>query len=139
MYQVRTCVDDVQFWLELRGETNRGLDGAPGILGAVSNDQCCNKRPVGVLSREGEAPVTEAEGVLLLVIDYREIALPSGIRSLLGASLCPGCPLVVHPRIILRAGRRTTPLWSKGPAGTEGETPAGLWTTEFNILAMERC
>jgi hypothetical protein len=76
MYQVRTCVDDVQFWLELRGETNRDLDGAPGILEAVSNDQCCNKRPVGVLSREGEAPVTEAEGVLLLVIDYRGIALP---------------------------------------------------------------
>jgi hypothetical protein len=76
MYQVRTYVDDVQFWLELRGETNRGLDGALGILGAVSNDQCCKKRPVGVLSRQGEAPVTEAEGVLLLVIYYRGITLP---------------------------------------------------------------
>ena len=130
MYQVRTCVDDVQFWLELRGETNRGLDGAPGILGAVSNDQCCNKRPVGVLSREGEAPVTEAEGVLLLVIDYREIALPSGIRSLLGASLCPGCPLVVHPRIV-RVGALVDNAAFERVSGRDGggKVPAGLWTT----------
>ncbi|MBA2527423.1 MAG: hypothetical protein H0V18_16825 [Pyrinomonadaceae bacterium] len=40
--------------------TNRGSDGVLGILGAVSNDQCCKKRPVGVLSREGEATVSEA-------------------------------------------------------------------------------
>jgi hypothetical protein len=32
MYQFGTCVDDVQFWLELRGETNRGFDGMLDIL-----------------------------------------------------------------------------------------------------------
>ena len=36
MYQFGTDVDDVQVWLELRGETNGGLDGALGILGDVS-------------------------------------------------------------------------------------------------------
>jgi hypothetical protein len=36
MYQFGTYVDDVLFWLELRGETNRGLDGALSILGDVS-------------------------------------------------------------------------------------------------------
>jgi hypothetical protein len=64
MYQFWTYLDDVQFWLDLRGETDRGFDGALGILGAVSNDQCCKKRPVGVLSREGEATISEAEGAL---------------------------------------------------------------------------
>jgi hypothetical protein len=44
MYQVRTCVDDVQFWLELRGETNRGLDGALGILGDVSTTRLRPRR-----------------------------------------------------------------------------------------------
>ena len=76
MYQFWTYVDDVQFWLELREETNRGFDGALGILGAVSNDQGCKKRPVGMLSRACEATVSEAEGVLLLVIDQSGIALP---------------------------------------------------------------
>jgi len=76
MYQFGTFVDGGQFSLELRGETNRGSDGALGILGAVSNDQCCKKRPIGVLSREGEATVSEAEQVLLLVIDQSGIALP---------------------------------------------------------------
>jgi hypothetical protein len=61
MYQVGTCVDDVQFWLELRGETNRGSGDVLDILRALSNDPCCKKCPVGVLSREGEATVSEAE------------------------------------------------------------------------------
>jgi hypothetical protein len=43
------------------------------------------KAPVGVLSREGEATVSEAEGVPLLVVDYRGIALP----YLPGYLLCP--------------------------------------------------
>jgi hypothetical protein len=40
MYQFGTYVDDVQVWLELRGETNGGLDGALGILGDVSTMRC---------------------------------------------------------------------------------------------------
>jgi hypothetical protein len=32
MYQFGTCVDDVQVWLERRGETNRGFDGMLDIL-----------------------------------------------------------------------------------------------------------
>jgi hypothetical protein len=40
MYQFGTYVDDVQVWLELRGETNGGLDVALGILGDVSTMRC---------------------------------------------------------------------------------------------------
>ena len=79
MYQFETYVDDAQDCLELCEETDRGSDDALGILGAVSNDQGCKKRPVGVLSRAGEATGSEAEGVLLLVIDQSGIALPSRI------------------------------------------------------------
>jgi len=61
------------------------------------------KRPVGVLAREGEATVSEAEEVLLLVIDQCRVSPPylaefhlqlvaqRGVPlSLLGASFRPG-------------------------------------------------
>jgi hypothetical protein len=35
-------------------------------------------------------------------------------------------------------GGRARPGDSESPAGTEGEAPAGLWTTESNILAIKR-
>jgi hypothetical protein len=35
--------------------------------------------------------------------------------------------------------RKLRPGWCKGPVGTEGEAPAGLWTTESNTPDFKRC
>jgi hypothetical protein len=59
MYQFGTYADDAQFWLKLRGETNRGLDGALGIVGAVSTTRL---RPRRVAVKVGPVHVDLPDG-----------------------------------------------------------------------------